>query len=195
MSVNPEIPPLRIETERLVLRCWELSDAPLLKHAVESSLAHLRQWMPWAMQEPSDLEVVEERLERYRDNFLSGRDFVFGLFDPSECEVFGSSGLHTRVGPRALEIGYWIRADAIGRGLATEATRALTAAGLELSEIDRIEIHVDPENAPSVAIPRKLGYRHRETLHATKLNARGEARDTLIFELTSEEHGLSRATS
>ena len=42
-----------LETERLVLRCWRPSDAPLLRDAVDSSLDHLREWMPWAEDEPS----------------------------------------------------------------------------------------------------------------------------------------------
>ena len=39
--------PYRIETERLVLRCYDPEDAPLLKDAVDRSLDHLRPWMPW----------------------------------------------------------------------------------------------------------------------------------------------------
>ena len=34
------------------MRCWEPRDAPLLKEAVDSSLDHLRPWMPWAHDEP-----------------------------------------------------------------------------------------------------------------------------------------------
>ena len=45
-------PPYRIVTERLVVRCWEPRDAPLLKEAVDSSLDDLRPWMPWAYDEP-----------------------------------------------------------------------------------------------------------------------------------------------
>ena len=41
-------PPYRIETERLVIRCWNPADAPLLKEAIDSSLEELQAWMPWA---------------------------------------------------------------------------------------------------------------------------------------------------
>ena len=61
------MPSLRIETERLVIRCWELGDAFLLKQAIDLSLDHLREWMPWAWNEPSGLRVIEERIERFRD--------------------------------------------------------------------------------------------------------------------------------
>ena len=46
----------RIVTERLVIRCWEPADAVLAKEAIDSSLEHLRPWMPWAHAEPTTLE-------------------------------------------------------------------------------------------------------------------------------------------
>ena len=45
-----------------------------------------------------------------------------------------------------------------GRGHATTATSAVTAALLE--QVDEVVLSVDPENAPAVHAYRKLGYRH-----------------------------------
>ncbi len=47
-----ENPPCRIHTRKLVLRCWNPTDAPLLKAAIDESLDELRPWMPWARNEP-----------------------------------------------------------------------------------------------------------------------------------------------
>jgi RimJ/RimL family protein N-acetyltransferase len=80
------------------------------------------------------------------------------MLDTTETEVFGEVGLMPRIGPGDLEIGYWVHVDHIGRGLATEATHALTLAGLALPQVGRIEIHCDPANVPSAAVPRRLGY-------------------------------------
>ncbi len=59
-------PPYRIVTGRLCIRCWHPADAPLLKDAIDSSLAHLRPWMPWAHDEPQPLEAKAELLRRFR---------------------------------------------------------------------------------------------------------------------------------
>ena len=64
-----------------------------------------------------------------------------------------------RIGPGAIELGYWVHVDFIGRGYATTCRRALTRAGLALSDVVRVEIHTDEANAISAAIPRRLGYR------------------------------------
>ncbi len=141
-----------------MIRCWSPADAPLAKAAIDASLDHLRRWMPWAHAEPTTLEVKAELLGCFRDAFDRGEDFVYGIFDPDGSEVIGGTGLLTRVGAGAFEIGYWIGAGWIGTGLATEATAALTRVAFELCGVDRVEIHVDPRNERSSAIPLKLGY-------------------------------------
>jgi RimJ/RimL family protein N-acetyltransferase len=185
-------PPYRVVTPRLVLRCWEPSDAPALKEAVDSSLDHLRPWMPWAADEPQTLEQRVSLLRRFRGQFDLGQDFVYGLFSRNESEVVGGSGLHTRIGEQALEIGYWIRASRAGEGLATEASAALTRVAFEVCGVDRVEIRIDPANERSAAIPRKLGFveeaRLRRRLPAA---ADGELRDLVVFTLFRDAFSAS----
>ncbi len=157
----------------------------MLKEAVDSSLEHLQPWLPWAKHHPLPLPETIELLRRFRGNFDLGEDFTFGFFAADESTVVGGGGLHRRVGPDAFEIGYWIRASEAGRGLGTEATAALTRVGLELCGADRIEIRVEPENAPSLAIPRKLGFTEEGTLRR-RLDAGepdGPRRDVVVFSM------------
>src|SRR5207253_3151820 len=95
---RPSGPAYRVVTARLVLRCWEPSDAPLLMSAVAASREHLARWMPWAAGEPEEVAVKIERLRRFRGDFDLGLDFVYGIFDPSGAQVLGGTGLHTRQG-------------------------------------------------------------------------------------------------
>jgi RimJ/RimL family protein N-acetyltransferase len=183
------IPPYRIETERLVIRCWEPDDAPLIKEAVDTSLEHLRPWMPWARFEPQTLDEKVELARSFRGQFDLGTNFVYGLFEPDESRALGGSGLHPRGGDESLEIGYWIRADAIGRGLATEVAAVLTRVGFEQFGLTRVDISVDPENERSLAIPRKLGYveegRLRRRLPPKEDG--GPRRDQVMFSMLAEE--------
>ena len=175
-------PAYRIVTPRLVLRCWDPRDAPLLKDAIDSSLDHLLPWMPWARHEPQTLAQKVELLREFRGQFDLGADSIYGIFDAGEERVLGGTGLHPRIGPGGLEIGYWIRADAAGRGIATESTAALTRVAFELAGVERVEIHCAAENLASAAIPRKLAYRLQEP-----------AGDDLVFTLTAAEFPESPA--
>ena len=138
----------------LTLRRWRADDASRALAAVESSLAELRRFMPWAMETPT-LETVEAFL----GSLTPGMSMGFGLFD-ADGELVGGFGLHNRRGPGILEIGYWVRSDRTGRGYATATARALTDVALAAFPlVDRIEIRCDPANVASGAIPPKLGYR------------------------------------
>jgi RimJ/RimL family protein N-acetyltransferase len=186
-------PAYRIETDRLVLRCFDPNDAVLLKSAVDASLGELLPWIPWARDEPTSLDAKIELLRVHRGRFDLGQDQAYGVFDPSETEVLGGIGFHDRVGEGAREIGYWIASKHAGRGLATEATAALVRVGFEIARLDRIEIHCDPANLGSVAIPRKLGFRHDGTLRARHMRRRGPPADSMIVSLLADEYADSPA--
>jgi RimJ/RimL family protein N-acetyltransferase len=180
-------PAYRVRTPRLLLRCWDPADAPLLLQAVAESLEHLRPWMPWAHQEPESLQTKVNRLRGFRAEFDLGTNFVYAIFDPDERQVIGGTGLHPRVGPGALEIGYWIHVNQIGKGYATEAAGALTRVAFEVEGVRRVEIHCDPANEKSAAVPRKLGFTHEATLRARSLTPEGEERDTMIWSMLAAE--------
>lgn len=181
-----QLPPYRLATERLVIRCWEPRDAAGLKAAVDGSLEHLRRWMPWAWDDPQPLADKVERLRTFRGNFDLGTDFVYSVWDLAEREVLGGAGLHPRSGPDSLEIGYWVTAARAGQGIASEVAGVLTRVALEICGVDRVEIGVEPGNGASEAIPRKLGYEHEGVLRR-RLPWRDEApRDRICYALFAE---------
>jgi RimJ/RimL family protein N-acetyltransferase len=181
--------PYRIETARLVLRCYAPADAPLVKEAVDASVDHLRPWMTWARSEPQPVEAKAEWLQSMRAEFESGESYVYGVFDPDETRLLGGSGLHRRGGPGSLEIGYWVRSDAVRQGIATEVTAVLTRAAFEHCGAVRVDVQIDPENVRSTGVPRKLGFRHEGTYRG-RLEPRedgGPRRDSMVFSVLREE--------
>jgi RimJ/RimL family protein N-acetyltransferase len=188
MAAADRTPPYRIVTERLVLRCYDPTDAPLVKDAVDSSIEHLRPWMPWA-QAPASLDDTVALLRGFRAKFDLDQDWIYGIFTPDGSQVVGGAGLHPRVSEGGLEIGYWIRAGHTGAGLATEAAAALTRVAVELHGADRVEIHVDPANTASLAVPRKLGFREEATLRRRlpPVDPSGPPTDEVVFSLLADE--------
>jgi RimJ/RimL family protein N-acetyltransferase len=182
----------RIETPRLVVRCWNPADAPLLKAALDAGVEHLLPWMPWAAQEPTDVKTKMALLRRWRGEFDLDHDYAYGIFDRAETSCLGSTGLHTRRGPKTREIGYWIRAECTRQGLATEAAAALTRVAFEISGVERIEIHCDIRNAASASVPRKLGFMHEATLRRTSVAA-DRPHDSLLWSMFADEYPSSPA--
>ena len=180
--------PYRIETPRLVIRCWEPRDATALKEAIDKSLEHLRPWMPWALKEPQTLEEKIDLLRSFRGKFDLGQDHIYGVFDRGETKVVGGSGLHSRVGPDAAEIGYWIAVDEIGQGYCTELVAALTKAGFEYAKLDRVEIRCEVANTRSARIPERLGFSLEATLRRRVEGSDGEKKDALVWTMHASEY-------
>lgn len=183
-------PAYRIVTPQLVLRCYNPADVPLLAASITESLEHLLPWMPWAAAEPEPLQTKIERLRRFRANFDLGQDYIYGIFNPQENRLLGGTGLHTRIGNNALEIGYWIHKDYIGRGYATETSAALAKVAFEVNQVERVEIHCAVENVRSAAVPRKLGFQHEATLK-NRCFANGRNCDQMVWSMFAEEYPTS----
>ena len=181
-------PAYRVETARLVLRCWNPVDAPLLATTVDESLEHIYPWMPWAKDEPSDLQTRIERMRRFRAEFDLNEGFIYGAFNLAETRVLGGCGLHCHLEGSAREIGYWIHKDHINQGLATELSAALTKVAFEIDGVDRVEIHMDPENVRSATVPRKLGFCHEATLRRRATTTDGRPRNTMIWTLFADDY-------
>jgi RimJ/RimL family protein N-acetyltransferase len=185
MTANP---PYRLLTPRLLLRCWNPEDAPLLAELVARNLIHLRPWMAWASEENASVDFQYQRLRKARARFDQDEDYIYGIFSRQEQFAIGSTGLHTRVGDEALEIGYWIDRNHTNQGLATEASAALTRVAFEIIQVARVEIHCDPANLASAAVPRKLGYTYEATLRQRSNDFYGQPSDSMIWSLLATEY-------
>lgn len=152
-------PPERLELPRAVLARLRESHADLMAQAVLASLDHLKPWMPWASVEAGSPAAQRDRCLAMQESWASGSDYTYALLTDESGPVIGSFGLHRRVGPGAIELGYWVHVDYVGQGYATEAAHALIEAGLALDDVSRVEIHTDQANVKSAAIPQRLGFR------------------------------------
>lgn len=152
---RPRLPD-RIEGDGVVLRQLLEDDAEVLARAVSESEDHLRPWMGFMKHHPQPLEERRAMLCKNARDWAEGGDVMLGIFVGGE--LAGTCGLHRRVGPSGLEIGYWIHPSFTRRGLATTAARLLTDAAFSLPEVEYVEIHHDKANSASSGVPRRLGF-------------------------------------
>jgi len=155
MALLPDL----IPAGTVELRRWRPAQAEALTAAVEASMPELRRWMPWAQEQPTVVGITEVLTEG-EVSFEADREWQFVVAEPGADGVLGATGLHHRGAPDTVEIGYWIRSDRTGGGLATAAARALTTVAFaHLAYVSAVEIQMDASNRRSVAVPPKLGFR------------------------------------
>lgn len=158
--------PSELRTEHLCLRPWRTEDAPVLLPMLEANVEHLSEWIPAHVATPVPLHDLVLRLVGFAEDFAAGRSWRYALFAP-RSQLVGEVSLFPRstegrvpfAAADRLEIGYWLDRNATGKGYATEAARAMLELSMDAPGIRRIEIHCDPRNAASAAVPRRLGFR------------------------------------
>ena len=91
------------------------------------------------------------------------------------------------------QIGYWIDERMAGRGIIPTAVALAVDYCFSTMRLHRIEIAIRPENAASLRVVAKLGFRP-EGLRPRYLHIDGDWRDHLVFALNAEEvpEGLLR---
>lgn len=145
------------ETERLIIRNWQTSDAAFFHHI------------------NSDERVMEffalRRDRRQSDALLewligdinkTGYGF-FALETKDEGQPIGFAGLSMPnfepLPPDSVEIGWRLGADFWGQGYATEAARELLRFGFEEKGLEEIVSFAVPENTRSLAVMERIGLR------------------------------------
>jgi RimJ/RimL family protein N-acetyltransferase len=188
-------PPERVDLGDVVVRRLTVADARVVAAAVAANLEHLRPWMPWANAESADERFQRRRLVEADAQWARNADFGYGLFDAGDeaAGMRGAFGLTARRGPKSLEIGYWLCADATGRGLATRAVEVLTDIAVNQPDVERVLVYCDEANHASAAIPRRLGYRF-ERVVTVPPEASAETGRQLEFALSPAEWRERRGT-
>lgn len=178
-------------TERFVLRPFRRRDAEPLHEAVMASFTELHEWLPWAHQRYSRVDAgsfVKDSMKAWRE----GRAYDFAIRRPgAPDEHLGNLSVwFTSRAFRTGEVGYWIRSDLTGTGVATECARRVLQIGFEELDMHRIVLRIAIGNRASERVAEKLGFT-REGLLREELKVRGHWLDHSIWGLLEHEFRAS----
>jgi RimJ/RimL family protein N-acetyltransferase len=138
----------------LTLRPPRPDDADAVTAACQD--AAIQRWV--RVPSPYRREHAESWLARCARQARAGEEMTL-LAEDGDGRLAGSfSLLELRRRPGYGEIGYWVAADARGRGVATRSVVLLREWAAEALRLRTIEILVDRENAPSRAVALRAGF-------------------------------------
>ncbi len=154
---RPEFTPLA--TERLTLRPWRTDDAAALHRLINDwevirTLAVVP--FPYARDHADDwIAGSTARLEQGAAYQLA----ITGTDQGAETLV-GGIGLNLDPATRTGELGYWVGRAFWGHGVASEAAARLSRWALANLAFDQISASVATDNYASIAVLRRIGFRH-----------------------------------
>ena len=181
MSRPPELPE-RIQTDRLVLRRWTLTDVDdVLAYAADP------EWSRF-------LPVPRPYKRRHAEEAVAGWVLEDWSTNPDwAIEIAGcaSGGINLRINHqnRNAEMGYALARRHWGRGYMTEAARAvIDAAFASLPELARVQAGANARNHASIRVMQKLGMVHEGTIRHAPRGVRLESNEAgVIYAVLREE--------
>jgi ribosomal-protein-alanine N-acetyltransferase len=184
------VPPrIRLDGEHTAIRPLSLDDAEEFAAAVAANRDHTEPWEPIHAEAHYTRAGQAETLRRDVEAWDMGTGYAFSVLDRDRRDrIIGRVALGNVVHGawRNATLGYWVAADAGGRGHATEAARLICAFAFEHAGLHRVQPAVIPRNIRSIRVVEKAGFR-REGRALRYLNIAGRWEDHDIFAMTLED--------
>lgn len=169
-----------IDTTRLRIRRMHPADVPAFAaYRADPELARYQGWRPMS-QEDARRFVVEMQMS---PAFIEEAWWQLAVARRPGDGLIGDIGLCLHAGGE-LEIGFTLRREAHGQGLATEALAGLVRAVFQRDDVRRVVGIVDARNAASIRVLERLGMRQ---VSSENTEFKGEMCTELRFELERPE--------
>ncbi len=173
-----------METERLILRRWEDTDAEdLYEYAKDPAVGPIAGWPAHTSVEES-LEVIHGAL---------GRPEVYAICLKETAKPIGCIGLHlaadTDMTDRddECELGYWLGKPYWGQGIMPEAVREILHHAFEDLGMRCVWVGYYDGNEKSRRVQEKCGFRYQWTTDSVEVPLMHEKRKGHVSRLTKEE--------
>ncbi|ALV46252.1 GNAT family acetyltransferase [Arthrobacter alpinus] len=184
--------PVTLECGDLVLRPIKLRD----KAEWTRVRAHNAEWLqPWEASNPVSQGQLPTfsgmvRVLNQQAREASALPFIITERVPTQAKpaIVGQLTVSSIMWGSAMSatLGYWVDQDRAGRGIVPTAVAMATDHCFRALGLHRMEINIRPENAASLRVVEKLGFRD-EGLRPRYLHINGQWADHRSFALTSEE--------
>ena len=175
-----------LETARLLLMPIDPDDAPEMWTAIDGSRAHLERWLPWVPFN-SDPAANQRFTDACAADWDAGRALRFTIRERATRSLVGVVGLEACVHlHRSCELGYWLRKEASGRGLMTEASRVVLEFAFRHMGAHRVRVAASTENHASLQVIARLGFRFEGIMRQAEFCSRRWL-DHAVFGLLSTD--------
>jgi ribosomal-protein-alanine N-acetyltransferase len=162
-----------------------MRDAKTVERLLLENRAWLRPWEATSPYSPTSFDVkgmIRSLLRQYDDH--SGIPLLIEYQGEVVGQLNVANILHGSVS--SAIVGYWIIPSVAGKGIMPTAVALTTDYLFEVVGLHRVEIDIRPENAASLRVVAKLGFRY-EGFKQRFIHINGAWRDHMIFALTHEE--------
>ena len=187
MSGGPAVPLDPPPTDGVVaLRPWRAEDVPELARCCDD--AEIARWLDSVPQPYTETEAADY-IGRAHQWWRDGSFYAFAVVDAGRGGIIGGIGIGwADERARVVEVGYWVRREARGRGAAARALRLAAAWAFAALRAGRVQLRAEVENGPSQRVAEKAGFTREGVLRSSGWSERRRKRlDFVVFSLLPTE--------
>jgi RimJ/RimL family protein N-acetyltransferase len=179
---------MELRTERLLLREFMMADWPIV-HRYQNDPLYLR-YYPFDGHSEGEVQRFVQMLIDYQ-HVVPRRKFQLALEHQETGALIGNCGIRRKdANDFEADIGYELDPEYWGRGLATEAARAVVRYGFEDLGLHRISSWCVADNVGSARVQEKAGLKLEGRLRHNEFY-KGRWWDTLLYGLIADEWNAS----
>lgn len=174
---------LKVNDEIELVQLLE-EDAEIVFELIEKNRSHLEPWLPWA---PKTKTVENERQFLHSVNTGARRtgEIVFGIYVGSALS--GAIGINVmNKDSNSAELGYWLDAEASGKGVMTSAVVRLMQYCFEELALNRVGIYASVKNTKSRAVIERAGCSFEGILRAY-VRVNNEYHDAAMYSMLASD--------
>jgi ribosomal-protein-alanine N-acetyltransferase len=174
-----------LQHEQVTIRPIRLRDARPLEHELLENRGWLRKWEATNPHGPMSFDV-RSSIRSLQANARAGLGLPFAIeYDGQFAGQLNVSSI-TYGSLSSATIGYWVSERFAGKNVTPTAVALASDYCFFQLGLHRMEICIRPENAPSLRVVEKLGFRY-EGLRRRYIHINGDWRDHYCFGLVVEE--------
>ncbi|MEQ4206832.1 GNAT family N-acetyltransferase [Actinopolymorpha sp. B9G3] len=174
----------RLTTERTVLREWQPGDAADL--FVWRSDPEVQRYNSEPMR---DVTEAAQLIDELRGAYSAQRGIFWAVTHRGDGRAIGLFGFNSwERRHRRAAIGYDLRRNYWGRGIATEALAAILSFGFTRMDLNRVEAETIADNHASVRRLQRLGFQREGLRRAYTVEEDGTFHDSAIYGLLASDY-------
>ncbi|MFC4160830.1 GNAT family N-acetyltransferase [Chitinimonas lacunae] len=185
---SSRLPPYQAEQDGIRLRPFRLNDVDGYFSASRASVETVGRWLSWLHR-----DYARHEAEQWVAACVLGwgepeRPFNFVIEEVASQRLLGGLSVKVISNPakRLGNIGFWVRSDTTGRGVATMATRLAVEFGFDTLQLPRLEIGAAVDNLASRRVAEKAGFQFEGVLRLGLL-CNGQPTDEALYSLIAAD--------
>ena len=181
--------PAKLETERLILRCYKYGDGKVYYSMLNENIEHLKKYDNDRLFTIKSEDEAEIYIRELISDWYARKRFVLGVWEKNSKKFVGEIWIEANNWEdRIFEIGWFAEKGNTGRGYVTEAAKASLKLIFEVFGGHKVVVTAEDSNQRSYSVAERCGFLKEGHFREQKRYKDGSWHGTLYYGLLKNEY-------